>query len=507
MKRMSFLFVTLVFQAMAMAQDYRNPAVTNVTTPPSAAGRSVTTPPSTYGRHTIPSRISEADFRNRNRVFGYYDGTSLYGGDSLFNIPRYEGYDPIQDSLPLSGFLRRTTTSDYGYRSTRQTQPYYIPPQTTAYVTRDYQEAYVPKAPAFRSSLNDVLERQYYQGTGTERPDTYFSQDYYDATSPLRRPLSLTPERMREIIDERLREQTPTDEELLTEEETQETEKAQEPEYRHALEDLVPRPVEPIKPDEMTEQERLKKEIEEKLLDDTLREEEKKESPLKTLEPGLEQTMQETEQMLEENEQAREQAEESDRPGGINLKPEIPEREPIEEADHKKAKEIRGDKTFDEYVESKFSQYIKAGHDFMQNKEYYKAADAFLIADYFKPNQVEAVLGRSHALLGAGEYMSAGYYLQRAVSMDKDKALARKDLVEILGSRDVYDTRVADLSQWTQRSQAPELGFLLSYVLLMADKYDNALTAIQLPEKFMQDAPEVKELRKAIEDAKAKSPW
>lgn len=507
MKRLSIYPVFLLLVCTVLnAQDYTNPAVTSPTVPqsggrslttPPTSGRSVTTPPTSYGRHTVPSRVNESDFWIRNRIFGNYDGSVLYGGDSLFTTPPYDSGGINQLYTPLSDFMRRSTSTLYGYRSTRQTQSYFIPPQTSAFVNRD-QPVYSIPSRDYRTGLN----------TATALEQTPVTQDTLDrdyfTTFPTRRPLSSSPSRIQDYVEQTLQEE-------LEEVDPDLTETMEESDYTHILEDYVVKPDEPITPDENTDL--LDDKVEPVLEEKTPIEQDQSDQqadPLLALEQELQkeleiesQTRTDSQTQMEEDPGAVESV---TRPGqgDTDTREQQPQRPPVS---HKQAEQIREGRSFEEHMEYKFKQYIRAGREYLKSQRYYKAADAFIVADFYKADQAEALLGRSHALFAAGEYMSSAYFLQKAIHVDAKKALEQVDLVELIGSRDTYDNRIVDLANWTNRTRAPELAMLSAYVLYTSNKLDSAKEAITIAGEKMQDDPEYRKLRQVIEDEIAASPF
>ncbi len=522
MKRFSlYSVVVLLICPVLFAQDYRNPAVTSpttpaagnrsVTTPPSGSG-SPTTPPSAYGSHTIPSRISESDFLIRNRIFGNYDSSFLYGGDSLSAIPQYETGDIAEIYTPLSDFMRRTTSNLYGYRSTRQTQSYYIPPQTSAYTTRDNQPTYAIPSRDYRTGLS--ASRPLQQSLSADDAYRRIQDDLFKALVPSRRrPLSSSPSRIQDYIEQTVQPELET--EKL--EETQAVEPKDESEYTHILEEYVDRPVEPVTPEDMDLlEDKVEDELEEKTpvekrdaTDPLLNLEEELQKEIDRIDPKTEEDKLQEQQELEKDDSLlnrfqNQRQQKQDQKTGETQEAET---EAGPDFSHKQAQKLRDGRTFEEHMEYKYQQYIKAGRQYLRDKLYYKAADAFVVADFYKADQADTLLGRSHALFAAGEYMSSAYYLQKAIAIDPDKALQQVDLVEILGSRDTYDNRVVDLTNWTNRTRAPELALLSSYVLYTSNKLEQAQAAVTIAGEKMEDSPELMKLKQVIDKTISDSPF
>ena len=144
-----------------------------------------------------------------------------------------------------------------------------------------------------------------------------------------------------------------------------------------------------------------------------------------------------------------------------------------------KARSVLGEFTsFAGYSNDKFNGYMKTAEDFMQQGEFYKAADAYALASIFRENDPLVYAGQALALFGAGEYMSSSFYLNKAMLIYPDYIAIKVDLVDMLGDRDVLENRIVDIKRWLERSGSGELSFLLSYVYYQMDEFEWAKQAI-----------------------------
>jgi tetratricopeptide (TPR) repeat protein len=136
-----------------------------------------------------------------------------------------------------------------------------------------------------------------------------------------------------------------------------------------------------------------------------------------------------------------------------------------------KARSVLGEyKSFAGYSDDKFNKYMKKAEQFMDEGEFYRAADAYSLASIFRKDDPLVYAGQSLALLGAGEYMSSAFYLNKALDLYPDYIAVKVDLVEMLGDRDVLENRIVDIQRWMARSGAGELSFLLSYIYYQMDE-------------------------------------
>jgi hypothetical protein len=130
--------------------------------------------------------------------------------------------------------------------------------------------------------------------------------------------------------------------------------------------------------------------------------------------------------------------------------------------------------TFATQATDHFNQLMKAGEQYIKDKEYYKAADAYTIASVYQKNNPLPYAGKAFALLGAGEYMSSSYFLTRAINAYPDFARFKVDLEEMFGDKEMLANRVNDIATWQEQSGSPELQFLLAYIYLQTDKLEMA---------------------------------
>jgi len=160
-------------------------------------------------------------------------------------------------------------------------------------------------------------------------------------------------------------------------------------------------------------------------------------------------------------------------------------------------------KTFASFSDDKFNQHLRAGEMCLKQGRYYRAVDSFTLASIYKPDDPLAYAGRSHALFAAGEYMSSALFLSRALEIFPEYARFKIDLVAMVGDRDKLESRIIDVEEWLQRSDAAELQFLLGYVYYQMGRLQRAKEAIDAAYEKLPDSPAVIALKKAIDSAAA----
>jgi len=151
--------------------------------------------------------------------------------------------------------------------------------------------------------------------------------------------------------------------------------------------------------------------------------------------------------------------------------------------------------------DDKFNRHMGAAEDYLRAGKYYKAADSFALALIYGPDNPQALLGRSHALFAAGEYVSSALFLSRALAIRPDYAKSKIDLVTLLGGRSRLAGRIGDLEQWSARSGSPRLRLLLGYVYFQIGRLDEATKAIEGADAKMPESAAIAAAKAAIASA------
>jgi hypothetical protein len=130
-------------------------------------------------------------------------------------------------------------------------------------------------------------------------------------------------------------------------------------------------------------------------------------------------------------------------------------------------------------AQAAFNRHFEAAKNFLHQGQYVRAADAFTLALAYRPADVNAYLGKGHALFAAGRYAGSAAALARAVEFDSQAALKKVDLVALAGGPDEFIARFNDLAQQAQANPAPEEHFLLAYIYDEMDQLPQAGTAVE----------------------------
>jgi tetratricopeptide (TPR) repeat protein len=156
-------------------------------------------------------------------------------------------------------------------------------------------------------------------------------------------------------------------------------------------------------------------------------------------------------------------------------------------------------KTFASLADDKFNRYMRAGEEYLKEGRYYRAADAYSLASVYKPSDPLAYAGKCHALFAAGEYISAALFLSKTMEIFPEYVQFKVDIVAMIGDKDKVESRISDIKEWYDKSDAAELQFLLAYIYYQMDRLDAAKEAIEKAYKKMTDVGAVAVLKQAID--------
>ena len=101
--------------------------------------------------------------------------------------------------------------------------------------------------------------------------------------------------------------------------------------------------------------------------------------------------------------------------------------------------------------------------------------------------------------------MSSALFLSRTLEIFPEYARFKIDLVAMVGDRDKVESRIADIEEWIERSDAAELQFLLGYVYYQIGRAGEAKKAIDAAYEKLPDQPAVIALKKAIDSTAAEN--
>jgi tetratricopeptide (TPR) repeat protein len=151
--------------------------------------------------------------------------------------------------------------------------------------------------------------------------------------------------------------------------------------------------------------------------------------------------------------------------------------------------------------EAKFNEYILAAQTYLKEGKFYRAADSYGLASFYKKDDPAAYGGRGQALFAAGEYVSSALYISRAIETSAAYAKTKVDLASILGDKDRLESRISDVEEWLKKSDSVELEFLLGYIYYQTGRLDQAKQAIDAAYAKKPQWPAVQVVKKAIDEA------
>ena len=158
-------------------------------------------------------------------------------------------------------------------------------------------------------------------------------------------------------------------------------------------------------------------------------------------------------------------------------------------------------KSFAAFSDDKFNQHMRTAEAYLKEGKYYRAADLYTLASVYKPDDPLAYAGKSHALFAAGEYMSSALYLVKTIRLFPEYVNFKIDLIAMVGNKDILESRIADIEQWSAINKSGELKFLLGYVYYQFDRLQRAQGAIAIAYQQMPQSAAVATLKKAIDEA------
>lgn len=159
--------------------------------------------------------------------------------------------------------------------------------------------------------------------------------------------------------------------------------------------------------------------------------------------------------------------------------------------------------TFVGKYEDRLNQFMATGEQALYAGEYYRAARQFDLAHTIDPRNPLPLLQRGHALLAAGDYVSALMSLEQGIRLFPQIAAFRLDLPQLVGGRDSFDVRRADLESKLATKENYEFRFLLGYMELYSGLADVAMKNL---EKAGAAAPPDSAIRQFVDSVLGRTP-
>ncbi len=156
-------------------------------------------------------------------------------------------------------------------------------------------------------------------------------------------------------------------------------------------------------------------------------------------------------------------------------------------------------------IEGYINQHMTRGAVAMRKGDYYTAANAYGDVGRVTPLHYEPHLKKAMALFGAGEYMSAGYFLDRAIQLAPQEALQDIKLSELFPGQKKFKEKFSELNEWKDRTGQPLLMFLSGYIYWQQGELQKASDELKASLKIDPEAASAKVILQAIERKTAAS--
>ncbi|MBK8915781.1 MAG: hypothetical protein IPM64_14505 [Phycisphaerales bacterium] len=124
------------------------------------------------------------------------------------------------------------------------------------------------------------------------------------------------------------------------------------------------------------------------------------------------------------------------------------------------------------------NELLKA-ESLMHIGQFYDAAGRFEAARALEPENPLPLLGKGHALLAAGEYLSAAVAIIAGLERYPELAKFNIDLQALIGDGEIVDIRRADILDRLREQEEPRLRFLLGYLEYHAGLRDSGMAHLE----------------------------
>ncbi len=145
-----------------------------------------------------------------------------------------------------------------------------------------------------------------------------------------------------------------------------------------------------------------------------------------------------------------------------------------------------------------FARHIQLAERYLRNREYTRAAETFALATAYRPTDSHAHLGRSQALLAAGQLDDSAMSLAKAIELDPERVLEKVDLIDTVGGPDAFIARFNELDEALQTSDAPMLHLLMAYICLQMDRPEEAQVALDTAQRLLPSSRPISLLKAAV---------
>ncbi|MBN1973910.1 MAG: tetratricopeptide repeat protein [Sedimentisphaerales bacterium] len=142
--------------------------------------------------------------------------------------------------------------------------------------------------------------------------------------------------------------------------------------------------------------------------------------------------------------------------------------------------------TFQSYSKSQFDKYFNTAQQQLRQGNYYEAADSFMLACVYEPDNPLCYAGQGHALFATGQFVNSALFIIRAIELNPEYIQSNIDFAAITGGRDMTGGRITELEQLLKKAPASGLQFLMAYVYYRTGRLSEAR---QIINTIYQDMP------------------
>ena len=135
--------------------------------------------------------------------------------------------------------------------------------------------------------------------------------------------------------------------------------------------------------------------------------------------------------------------------------------------------------TLQAFAQAKYDHFMQSGHDHQQRGDYRQAADAYTLADTYKPNDPAASAGKSLALFAQSQFSTSALFLEWTLERRPGYAQVPVDLAAQVGGTAALHQRIGEAETFLKRSGSFDLSFLLAYIYTQINDLGMAQEAIE----------------------------
>jgi tetratricopeptide (TPR) repeat protein len=140
--------------------------------------------------------------------------------------------------------------------------------------------------------------------------------------------------------------------------------------------------------------------------------------------------------------------------------------------------------TFVGRYENQFNTYMSKAERALKEGKYYDAAQLYGLATSIDPRNPLPLLGRGHAYIATGDYLSAFESIRQGIERFPQIAAFRLDLPAMVGQSDAFDLRRSDLEKRLADGEFYKLRFLLGYLEIYSGLVEDGILNLERAAKY-----------------------